>query len=328
MCTTKDYPRLGKLPSSSLLCSLLLPLYSMFCNGLITNNIDTESTATTSSAIELMFTEEIDYKSKHLQQSTIQQCMQAVEQEEAEVNHHSLRNDNLKPMQDEFFKQLRDLLKSGRLYDKVFAAVLVFELPLGVLSQPSLQHMCNTCHKHLHPPQPSAMSKKPPTPPNLPPNSLINGRFKGTVPTYLSKLTTIEMSMIALRSSIVKIIVAGGKYHAALGEMFTIINDVVQVNNFKINHQCIQAENLPRKIVFVMNIQSYLFNLNTIAASLVQPQFQIWFRLPLKALNQTSEDYIQEFSLSLELHMLQLLTNSKARRNKMQLFFILQNQVC
>lgn len=202
----------------------------MFCNGLITNNIDTESTATTSSAIELMFTEEIDYKSKHLQQSTIQQCMQAVEQEEAEVNHHSLRNDNLKPMQDEFFKQLRDLLKSGRLYDKVFAAVLVFELPLGVLSQPSLQHMCNTCHKHLHPPQPSAMSKKPPTPPNLPPNSLINGRFKGTVPTYLSKLTTIEMSMIALRSSIVKIIVAGGKYHAALGEMFTIINDVVQVN--------------------------------------------------------------------------------------------------
>ena len=77
----------------------------MFCNGLITNNIDTESTAT-SSAFELMFTEEIDYKSKHLQQSTIQQCMQAVEQEEAEVNHHSLRNDNLKPMQDEFFKHL------------------------------------------------------------------------------------------------------------------------------------------------------------------------------------------------------------------------------
>jgi hypothetical protein len=127
-----------------------------------------------------------------------------------------------KPLQAEFDNQVLTLMSTGNLFDKIFASVLYFELFNGVIS--NLDRICQCCFSSLNPENKKRLS-------TIPSNALIYGRFKGSVPECLRDLSVIEKSMIALKNPVVKLIIAGGKHYTAKGEMYTIVNDVVNVHN-------------------------------------------------------------------------------------------------
>jgi hypothetical protein len=126
-----------------------------------------------------------------------------------------------KPLQAEFNNQVLTLMSTGNLFDKIFASILYFELFNGVAQ--NLDRICQCCFSSLNPENKKRLS-------SIPSNALIYGRYKGSVPECLRDLSVIEKSMVALKNPVVKLIIAGGKHYTAKGEMYTIVNDVVNVH--------------------------------------------------------------------------------------------------